>query len=285
MNQIAEPGADYGGKWTIEKLDILENYLDAYTTALKHQSFKLMYVDAFAGTGSIELPRGEDYEDARAFETGSAERAVKIDEKPFDRLIFVEKESDRYAELKKLREKHSDREILVKNSEANAFLSGFHEDWEQWRGVLFLDPFGTQVEWQTIEKIAGFEALDTWLLFPVSAVARMLPKSKRPDDTLPQWVTRLTKIFGDETWRELYQESQQMEMFGPTGQERDPGIEGLLAIYKRKLEDLFGKRFLNESRTLKNSRNSPLFEFMFCVGNPKGISPAKSIAKHILEHL
>ena len=36
--------------------------------------------------------------------------------------------------------------------------------WSQWRGVLFLDPFATQVKWSTIERIAGFNALDTWIL-------------------------------------------------------------------------------------------------------------------------
>ena len=48
------------------------------------------------------------------------------------------------------------------------------------RGVLFLDPFATEVEWSTIEKIAGFKALDTWILFPVSAITRMMPRSKNP---------------------------------------------------------------------------------------------------------
>ena len=45
----------FGGPWTIEKLDILEAYLDRYTTALKGQAFDLIYIDAFAGTGQVEL--------------------------------------------------------------------------------------------------------------------------------------------------------------------------------------------------------------------------------------
>ena len=40
----------FGGPWTIEKLNILSNYLDFYTTALKNLPFQLMYIDAFAGT-------------------------------------------------------------------------------------------------------------------------------------------------------------------------------------------------------------------------------------------
>jgi len=37
----------FGGEWTQEKLQILERYLDAYTTALKSKPFKLVYIDAF----------------------------------------------------------------------------------------------------------------------------------------------------------------------------------------------------------------------------------------------
>ena len=275
----------FGGAWTLKKLDILESYLDAYTTALKRQPFKLMYIDAFAGTGQIALSSGENDNEVYDFVSGSVERAVKIDSKPFDRLIFVEEEPDRCVKLEKVRAAHPGRNISIENSEANEFLSNLHEDWRRWRGVLFLDPFATEVEWRTIEKIAGFNALDTWILFPVSAIARMLPRSKQPDDISVQWVKRLELVFGDESWRALYRDSFQQRLFGDADQERAPGVEGLLEVYKDKLGGLFGDRFLTRSRTLKNSKNSPLFEFLFCGGNPKGSKLAKTIAKHILEHL
>lgn len=275
----------FGGRWTMEKLDILESYLDAYTTALKGQPFNLMYVDAFAGTGFIGLPQDADDNDKRDFITGSAERAIRITDKPFDKLIFVEKDSVRFEELKSLRDSHPDRDIQVINSEANHFLRHLTEDWSRWRGVLFLDPFATEVEWSTIEKIARFKALDTWILFPVSAIARMLPTSRMPEDVEPKWADKLTKIFGGESWRELYNEASQGELFGNRGMERDPGVEGLISIYKRNLEHLLGSRFLQKSRTFKNSKNSVLFVFLFCVGNPRGIKPATSIARHIMEHI
>ena len=44
----------FGGSWTQEKLNILRGYLDAYTTALKDQPFKLIYIDAFAGSGNLD---------------------------------------------------------------------------------------------------------------------------------------------------------------------------------------------------------------------------------------
>ena len=41
----------FGGPWTQEKLEILRQYLDTYTTVLKNQPFNLTYIDAFAGSG------------------------------------------------------------------------------------------------------------------------------------------------------------------------------------------------------------------------------------------
>ena len=50
-----EQATQFGGDWTVHKLNILECYLDAYTTALKKQPFDLVYIDTFAGSGKIGL--------------------------------------------------------------------------------------------------------------------------------------------------------------------------------------------------------------------------------------
>ena len=162
MQNISNNGLAFGGPWTIEKLNILEKYLDAYTTALKNKSFNLIYIDAFAGEGRINLREDNNDEaiDARRFTMGSVERALKIDNKPFDKLIFVEKDPDMCSRLEVL-QTNSCRNIEIENREANEFLSNLDVDWRRWRGVLFLDPFGATVEWSTIEKIARINALDT----------------------------------------------------------------------------------------------------------------------------
>lgn len=259
----------------------LEKYLDAYTTALKAQPFSLLYIDAFAGTGNVELQDGE----VQQFVSGSAQRAINVTNKQFDKLVFVEQDPVRCSQLNGLMASYRGRDIVIENSDANWFLENFDHDWDSWRGVLFLDPFATEVAWSTIEKIAGLNALDTWILFPVSAIARMLPVSRKPDDISDAWVRRLTTVFGDDSWRGLYQQSQQGELFGAASEEREPGVDGLFNIYKTKLSDLFGSRFLDRSKTLRNSKNSPLFEFLFCVGSEKGISPAKRIADYLLQDL
>jgi len=275
--------SSFGGPWTKEKLDILERSLDAYTTSLKEQPFKLMYIDAFAGAGKILL-RDKGTEEI-SFLSGSAERAAQVSDKQFDRLIFIEKDSGRCADLERLSKEHPGRDVRIENAEANDFMRNFQEDWRAWRGVLFLDPFATEVEWSTIEAIARFNALDTWILCPVSALARMLPRSRKPDDISEEMSNRLTRIFGDNRWKEVYHESRQQNLFGKSEQVRDWGVDKIVEVYKGNLSRLFGERFLPQSRTLKNSKNSPMYEFLCCVGHPRGIGPATRIAKHIIERI
>ncbi len=273
----------FGGPWTEEKLDILEAYLDAYTTALKNQPFKLIYVDAFAGAGQIE--RRDDKGDTIGFLRGSTERAIRIQDKPFDELIFIEKDAKRCAELAKLRHRYHDRNITVERGDANRVLRDLRRDWRTCRGVLFLDPFSIEVEWSTIKRVASLNSLDIWILFPVSAVMRMLPALRQPDEVSAEWANRLTSVFGDESWRDLYQDDPQQTLFGEHRSMRERGVDGFLNIYKKNLDEVFGDRFLRKSRRLVTATRSPLFEFMFCVGNPRGIGPATSIAKHILERM
>ena len=274
---------DFGGDWTVKKLDVLKRYLDSYTTALKGQHFRLVYIDAFAGDGTVKFETPDS--EFRSVVDGSARLALEVKDKQFDRLVFVEQDGERCEELRKLQDHYSNRRVDIVQADANTFLQRLDLNRFAWRGVLFVDPFATQVEWATVQTIASFEALDMWLLFPLSAIARMLPRSRSPGDIDSAWASRLTRIYGDESWRGLYQESRQQLLFGTPQEERPPGVDGLLEIYKRNLEHAFGARLLEKSVTLKTANNSPLFELIFCVGSPSGIGPAKNIASHILKHI
>jgi len=277
----------FGGPWTQKKLEILKKYLNAYTTALSPQPFRLLYIDAFAGTGRVEQEtQDSDQDDRRGFIDGSVNVALSIENKRFDELIFIEKDEDKCSILETLKQDNPDRHILIERGDANQYLCNLHRDWQRCRGVLFLDPFGAQVDWSTLRAIAEYKALDTWILFPTSTISRMLPRSRNSDDISHKWSPTLTRFYGSETWNDMYQESPQMEIFdNPRSEEREAGVEKLINIYKGRLKKLFGDRFLDQSKTLRNSRNAPLYEFMFCVGSdtPKAIGIAKKIANHLLD--
>lgn len=150
----------FGGQWTLEKLEILKRYLDAYTTALKNTQFRLIYVDAFAGEGSFHLASAygsDDYDDFRELHNGSARIALGIHDKPFDQLVFVEKDRGRSDSLEQLRTEYPERDVLIRNEDANLALAWFCDNLEALdRAVVFLDPFATEVSWETVAS-SGME--------------------------------------------------------------------------------------------------------------------------------
>ena len=69
------------------------------------------------------------------------------------------------------------------------------------RAVMFLDPYGMQVEWTTIELIAAARHIDLWYLFPVGIVQRLL---HRRGKIIPQWEAALDRVLGDREWRDRF---------------------------------------------------------------------------------
>lgn len=273
----------------MRKLNMLRDYLSAYTTALKNTPFKLLYIDAFAGTGMVEL-QTKDSLDAQKFIEGSARIAAKIDDKPFDKFIFIEQNRKRCKELEELKSELSPRNVEIQNTDANIYLKKFCDQWgathSGWRGVLLLDPFATQVEWKTVQAVADTNALDTWILFPVSGLSRMLPRNKMPQDVDEKWAAKLTRGFGDESWKNFYHPNPQLTLFpkdDESAYRRHPGVKLIRDAYKQKLSGTFGDRLLDVTCQFPNSKNSLLFEFIFCVGNKAGICLAHNIASHIIK--
>lgn len=280
-HEVAETAQRFGGDWRQEKLEILRAYLETYTTALKKRGFKLCYVDAFAGSGSIEAHEDQD---GRQLLEGSPTMALEVRDRPFDRLVFVEKDAVAAQSLRQLiaqREESHRCEIIV--DDANSYLPTFCAQMGSYdRAVVFLDPFGAQVDWSTVQIIADTEKCDTWILFPVSTIRRLLPR--RGDVRTVGNETRLMRVFGDESWRDLQHLPAQRSLFGDDQVETDPGVAGIVETYRGKLNQAFAQVAPN-ARTFRNSRNSPMYELMFAAGNPRGAPLAVKIADYILTRL
>lgn len=179
MSSGPVPGRRFGGPWTEEKLSRVDKYLGAYMTIFKGNAsaaaLTTNYVDAFAGTGRRSSPVGEKrvegalFEDALAsteagsLKEGSAYVALS-QAHPFDRYIFVDREPGHAQALEKLREDFPElaSRIRVETADANEFLVRWcnETDWAGNRAVVFLDPYGMQVDWTTIESLARTQAVD-----------------------------------------------------------------------------------------------------------------------------
>ena len=276
---------EYGGEWTEEKLEMLRKYLDAYTTALKKSLFHLIYIDAFAGPGYVPLKSGG----VSKFIKGSPAIALDIRDRQFDGLLFNDLKEGVYAQLKERFD--SEERVTVSKGDANEFLKNLNRNWKRCRGVLFIDPFATELNFSTLKEVASYEALDIWLLFPISDIFRLMPKDRRPESVNPVWADTLTRVFGGKNWEKAYKLNPQQRLPNKEKKEeteeeiREKGVQNILELYKEQLHSCFGDRLLTESKTLRTSKNSPLFEFIFCVGSkdPKAIGIAKNIARHIIK--
>jgi three-Cys-motif partner protein len=285
----------FGGDWTREKLERIRDYLIHYKIALKNQPFKLGYIDAFAGTGYINQKEDDNLQpflpefsedEVKDFIDGSARIALQL-ENPFDTYIFIEKDTERASELDKLKNEFphlADRIVSVKQ-DANEYIQNIcKKDWlkSNRRAVMFLDPYGMQVKWETIESIASTKAIDLWLLFPLGvAVNRLL----RNDGQLsPKIKQRLDDMFGTSEWQEFFfQEDPRQGLFDTTPRLiKKINLKGIADYFNNRLETIF-ERVANNPLYLTNSKNNPLYLLCFAVANPKGAVPAIRMAQYILK--
>jgi len=284
--------ANFGGPWTERKLEALVKYLNAYMIIMRHnrtakEYLHTTYVDAFAGVGrrytkpaanaSVVLEGLEGFveSDVREFYEGSALRALQIKE-PFDRYVFVDSSEEAVSELEKLKAEFKNIAIEVACADANDYLREFCAKMTPVdRAVVFLDPFGMQTEWATIEAIAGTRKIDLWALVPLcQALLRMMPKDALPP---PQWSDRLSRFLGGEDWRSLYCRQPTMTLFGPKETVVRGGWPAMQNLIVKRWESVFAG-VLKTPIVLRNRNNCPLYALFFGVSNPRAVKAALNIA-------
>ena len=285
----------FGGNWTEAKLMRIRKYLSAYTTALSKQSFRTAYIDAFAGTGYRQLREERKpselmfpellEEDAQSFLEGSAQIALQTQPR-FNKYIFIERDEGRFGELAKLQEAFPAvaEDIVLVNDDCNSYLQDLcrKRKWKNNRAVLFIDPFGMQVEWPTIQAIASTEAIDLWLLFPLGvAVNRLLRRDGQIDQPLRQ---RLDLLFGTPDWYDaFYETTVEQTLFGEETRTRKvAGFDKIGHYFVARLKTVFAG-VAEEPLPLYNSRNNPLYLLCFAAGNPRGAPVAVRIARDVLK--
>ncbi len=284
---------EFGGAWTNEKLERLAKYLHAYMKIFRQNPkagyFTTTYVDAFAGAGhytrkDTAFQPLEGDQEAEDFQKGSAWIALES-EPAFDRYLFIEPKTTYAHELAKLKQKFPERApaMTIVQGTANVELAKWcsQTNWQKNRAVVFLDPYGMEVEWQTIEMLAATKAVDLWLLVPLGqAVNRLLTKKRPPPST---WADKLTKFFGTDEWQQaFYQPPIQPSLFEEeNGLTKNTSLDGIAAYFVKRLESVFSGVAPHPLK-LRNSNNVPIYLLCFASANEKGATTAVRIADHIL---
>lgn len=168
----------WGGPWTEQKLDTFEKYVRAYLTIMNNNrdkyNWKIIYFDGFAGSGSrsVDEENNEIQETSNLFGSevtpeelsvyqGAAERVVGLekDTKGFDAYYFVETDENSRRSLEaKLSNYQTIGSKHFLEHDANLAVRMLANTLKKHKGLkalVFLDPFGMQIDWESIKLLEG----------------------------------------------------------------------------------------------------------------------------------
>jgi three-Cys-motif partner protein len=288
----------WGGKWTEHKLNAFEKYVNAYLTIMnKHREknrWKLIYFDAFAGSGSGYSEQkaidslsflesfGIEEADLTVYK-GAAERVVCIQQRGFDYYYFIETDDESRYELEnKLNAlNHNNKlKLIFRGSDANEQISIMAEAMKKDKklfALTLLDPFGMQVNWSSIEKLTGTNT-DLWILIPSGVIInRLIDKNGKLTH-----IDKLISFFGiseKEIRDYFYEEESDNGLFGTDSEIKkiEKPVTRIAELYVQRLKKSFSQ-VTDKPLEMRNSKNCPIYHFVFASNN----IAAKKIAKDII---
>ena len=238
---------------------------------LKKQPFikHVAYIDGFADAGThISKESGEEI-------AGSPARALSI-QPPFSHYHFVEMNA---ARAKRLHHMSAHRNATIYEGDCNEVLLQeiFPQcRYEDYRRVLcFLDPYDLNPNWEVVKTAGGMRSIEIFLNFMIMD-ANMNVLKKNPNAVSPDQVLRMTKFWGDESWRTFAYKTEQ-GLFGPI--EEKTSNESVITAYRERLKKVAGFKFVPEPLAMCNSTGAVVYYLFFASHNSTG----NRIAEHIFK--
>lgn len=277
------------GPWAKEKLEVLERYLEYYTTRLKNQRWRTIYLDAFAGGGRAVVrrrPRAattqhslwdeEPAPEVEEFVTGSPRRALKI-ANPFYSYIFIDADPKRVAMLEELKAEYGDeRRITIRQGTADdeiAWVLAFTPTPKKHRGVAFLDPFGAHLSWESVLALARTRVFEVIINFPLHmCLNRMMTKDPA---IRANWRAELDTFLPPGWYDQAYETVH--GILGVEVRKRHDAPKRLLGWYRGQLRQAFGH--VSEPRLIRNTKGSPLYYLLWAGPNEAGLKVADYIMR------
>lgn len=211
-------------------------------------------------------------------------RALNVDP-PFDQYVFIEKSEENVRSLAVLRTQFPNRRIDIVHGDANERLREFCDRIATERldrAVIFLDPFGLSVRWQTIERVAATKKVDLWYLVPVDGMSRQI----KEDGSFLPGACKIDDLWGSPAWRaKAVRRTDPIDLFGGVDErlEKIARAKQFSEMFRDHLRDIFAGGVAKTYLPLGRGRRHD-FSLMFACANPgpAASQTAMRIANHIL---
>lgn len=269
-SSVPEPTPRSWGFWTRAKLDLLHDYLAAFLAASSGKAPHAVYLDAFAGEGSgIDRLTSEEFD-------GSARIAASAVANGrsgyhFSHLRFFELNSARASRIQRdLRQRFPDRDIDVVPGDCNATLpltlANMPEAMRRSPTFAFLDPFGVELQWPTIEAVANHKRdlkfkVEIWMLFSAAGLMRIAGGT--PEKAAVGAEKRLSDLFGNRSWEPIVEARRAAVITGSTAR------EAFVNLMRWQLEQTLGYT-TSHALELKNAGGTSIYHMIFATDHPAG---------------
>lgn len=261
---VAAPKIDEIGRWTEVKLDILKRYATEYSKILHNQTnppFFHVYIDAFAGAGfHLSKATGE-------MVLGSPLNALLV-EPPFREYHLIDLDGDRVQGLREIVGPRTDVFLYEGDSNQKLLKEVFprvrRDDFSRGgykRGLCLLDPYGLTLDWKVIREAGTMQSLDIFINFPIYAININVLRHN-PTSALPGEVEKMTRYWGDESWRQVAYEKSSPDLFGNTDLEKVSN-ERFADAFRARLKDVAGFKRVPKPLPMFNSKGSIVYYLFF----------------------
>lgn len=145
--------------------------------------------------------------------------------------------------------------------------------------LVFLDPFGMDIQWNTISLLKG-KRVDLWILIPTGvAINRLLDREGEL-----RHLDKLEECLGlseTEIKREFYLEREEFNLFNgkiKSLEKISDSISHITKLYIKQLKTIWNF-VTDEPLVLINSKNVPIYHFVFASNNQTALKIASGIIK------
>lgn len=257
------------GWWTEQKLDVLGDYLAAFTTA-STSAGATIYLDLFAGQDQ-NVSRSRDEHVIR----GSARRALDTTP-PFSVMRFFELKSKATQLEAALRSEYPRRDFRVEPGNCNDTIAQALENLADFNWAptfAFLDQQSTEVKWSTLEALASFKRrgrpkAELWLLCASGLLPRGLRLRTGAIDT--SMAEQVTAMFGTDIWMDALMAARKGELTGSQFRAQ------LTNLMQWRLEKTLGYKTTMVFK-ITNTGGSEIFDMIFATDHPVGEKIMKDV--------
>lgn len=248
--------------WSEAKLQVLSDYMNGFTRAVRGKSTEAICLDLFAGSFDNERRHGTG-----TF-PGSSQIALTA-EPGFTRLAFFELSAPAARLRADITAAHPDDERWrVFEGDCNDTLPSALSwlDPVRWAPTFaFLDPRGLQVAWSTVEQLANWRRdkktkVEQWILMPEPALARVLGLRGVNGQRSAQ---RLDRLFGSRDWLPIHQGRRSGTL--PPELMRAEFVN----LYRWRLEKELGYR-TTHALQIVNTAGHPVYTLVFATDSAPG---------------